>query len=172
MTDPWWKADDSRKRASDAVGAARGIRDRQSQRRAWLTLAYALYGDLDAFDLSPTGYGVERTASEVQTVLNVVRACADTVRAELIQSRPRPMFMPSGADFAVRKKCGQLGRFIEGLYTDEAFDRTASEVAIPGASSSCCARCKGKKTMRWFSSGLPSCNKPEMQYLPAAVVAW
>lgn len=130
MTDPWWKVEDSRERATGAVNAARGIRDRQSQRRAWLTLAYALYGDLDAFDLSPTGYGVERTASEVQTVLNVVRACADTVRAELIQSRPRPMFMPSGADFAVRKKCAQLGRFIEGLYTDDSFDRTASAVAM------------------------------------------
>lgn len=128
---PWWRAEEPRKRAADVVAAARGIRDRQSERRAWLTLAYGLYGDFDAFDLSPTGYSVERTSSaDVPTVLNLVRACADTVRAELIQSKPRPMFMPSGADWSVRKKCSQLGRFCEGLFAEQAFDRTASEVAM------------------------------------------
>lgn len=127
---PWWLIDDERQRASDVVAAARGLRDRQTERRAWLTLAYALYGDFDAYDLTPTGYTVERLQDGPDTVLNVVRACADTVRAELIQSRPRPIFMPAGADWSIRRKCQQMTRFLEGLYTEQAFDRTASSVAM------------------------------------------
>ncbi|MCU0659785.1 MAG: hypothetical protein MUF64_32315, partial [Polyangiaceae bacterium] len=127
---PWWLVEDERQRASDVVALARGLRDRQSERRAWLTLAYALYGDFDAYDLTPTGYTVERIQDGPSTVLNVVRACADTVRAELIQSRPRPMFMPAGADWTIRRKCQQMGRFLEGLFTEQAFDRTASSVAM------------------------------------------
>lgn len=127
---PWWALDDERQRASDVVSAAKALRDRQTSRRAWLTLAHGLYDDSDASDLTPTGYTVERSTSDVQTVLNVVRACSDTVRAELIQTKPRPMFLPAGADWSVRRKCQQMSRFLEGLFTEQAFDRTASSVAM------------------------------------------
>lgn len=127
---PWWSLDDDRQRASDMVAAAKSLRDRQTERRAWLTQAYGLYGELDAWDLTPTGYTVERLDNGPATVLNVVRACADTVRAELIQSRPRPMFMPAGADWSVRKKCRQMTKFLEGLFAEQAFDRTASAIAL------------------------------------------
>lgn len=129
-SEPWWKLEDERQRASDVVAAAKALRDRQTERRAWLTLAYGLYGDFDAYDLTPTGYSVERSGQDVHTVLNVVRACANTVRAELIQSKPRSMFMPAGADFSVRSKCQKMTRFMEGLFADQAFDRTASSVAM------------------------------------------
>lgn len=134
MTEPWWTQQNERQLASDVVGAAKGLRDRQTTRRAWLAMAYGLYGDDSAndYDLSPTGYAVERQAEGPVTVLNVVAACVDTARAELIQSKPRPMFMPAGGNWGIRRKCQQMTKFIAGLFADQAFDRTASSVALDG----------------------------------------
>lgn len=125
--DPWWERE-GEDAANDVCAVAKGLRDRQSERRAWLALAVALYDDRLAYDLTPTGYTIERLPDAPHTVLNLVESCTDTVHAELIQSRIRTMAMPVGGDWETRKKCRDVTKFLEGLYADRRFDRTASAV--------------------------------------------
>lgn len=124
----WWRQSEPH---SAVVETASRIRNRQQERVAALLTAYCLYDDYPATDFSPGGYRIRRADTSDQTLcFNVVRSCADTVRSEIIESRPRPMFLTQGGDYSARKRGKQMGKFIEGVFSETRFDRLASLVCL------------------------------------------
>jgi hypothetical protein len=125
---PWWELKD--KDQADALcGLVAGFRTNQTQRWAQLELAMCLYDDASGLDMSVSDFSFE-IVDEEQTPLNLVRSIVDTVRSEVIQERPRPSFVPAGADWSVRRKCQQLTKFCAGVLAEESWDRIASQLVI------------------------------------------
>jgi hypothetical protein len=127
--EPWWKLEgaDQAKAVYEAAGE---LRRRQTWRWAQLELAFCLYDDASGSDLETNDFAFSYLEGETRTPLNLVRSACDTVRAELIQVKPRPFALPTGADWEVRRKCQQLNKFLAGLLSSQAFDRTASRLAL------------------------------------------
>jgi hypothetical protein len=123
----WWREDEPHNAVYQMV---RRLRRQQSDRVADLLTNYCLYDDWPATGFSPSDYTVTRTKSDKKMTVNVIRSCVDTVRAEVIQSRPRPMFLTTGGEWSERKKGERLGQFVEGVFYETDFDRMASLVAL------------------------------------------
>lgn len=128
--EPWW-ADEDERRQADAVCALVGtFRTDQTHRWRQLELAFCLYDDASGSDLTTNDFAFEIIEDEEGTPLNLVRSCVDTAQAEVIQSKPRPFFLPTGADWSVRRKCQQLTKFVGGVLAEEAWDRLAAALVI------------------------------------------
>lgn len=126
----WWEQEDEAARSKAVCAAAADLRNRQTQRWAAMELALCLYDDASGTDLTVSDFTFTILDEERRTPLNLVRSAIDTVRAELIQGKPRPQCTPTGADWSVRRKCQQLNKFLGGVFSEEAFDRTASAVVL------------------------------------------
>lgn len=125
----WWKLEgaDQAKAVYEAAGE---LRRRQTWRWSRLEIAFCLYDDASGSDLETNDFEFSYIEGETRTPLNLVRSACDTVRSELIQIKPRPFALPTGADWEVRRKCQQLNKFLTGLLSAQAFDRTASRLAL------------------------------------------
>lgn len=122
----WWREEEP----TGAYHTAKRMRERQSDRIAGLLVNYCLYEDWPALGFSPADYCVVRVGNTRKMTDNVVRSCCDTVRSEVIQSRPRPMFLTEGGDWTERRRGESMGKFVEGVYYESDFDRLASLVAL------------------------------------------
>lgn len=123
----WWREDDP---AAAVYQTARRLRERQGDRIAALLTNYCLYEDMPALGLLPSEYSVVRVSAKVKQTDNIIRSCCDTVRAETIQSRPRPMFLTEGGTWTEQRRGEALGKFVEGVYYEADFDRLASVCAL------------------------------------------
>ena len=88
----WWTADES-ELASQVWGAAQAVDIATSARRAQMLEAYCLYGDETAL---PENF-IELRAQPTVT-RNILALATDTVISEIVQARPRPMFVTVGGD--------------------------------------------------------------------------
>jgi len=130
METKWWQSDEDDHRALDI---ARQIRDRQTDRDTILLDAACLFDDFPSLGFAPAQYSVRRTANRQRLSLNVVRSCCTTVQSEVIQARPRPMFLTTDGDWSVRRKARKLTQFIEGVFAEADFDRLAARAAMDAA---------------------------------------
>lgn len=74
----------------------------------------SLYEGRSLTSLSPHAYLDEWRRGENVLNINVSRSACDTVQAEIAgRSRPRPMFMTSGADYRMRRRAKRLDKFVE-----------------------------------------------------------
>ena len=125
----WWRDDET-----DVAGAVfktvRRIQQMQGDRITALLEALCLYDDWQALGLVLGDFAVRRTEIKGRLALNMIRSCCDTVHAEIIQSRPRPMFLTAGGDFTLRRKGERMGKFIEGVFSETDFDDIASQCAL------------------------------------------
>lgn len=122
----WWtdEACDHR-----VVEVAQEIRARQAERDDELLVAMCLFDDFPALGFTPAQYAVRRVSNRSRLCVNVVRSCCTTVQAEIIQSRPRPMFLTTDGEWSVRRKARKLTQFCEGLFAESQFDRLAARAA-------------------------------------------
>lgn len=121
----WWLADEQ------AVGAvvvdvARTLLDNDDNRQREMAEARALYGDASPSQ-GLSRYQVRRRGNATVS-LNVVRQCCSALVAELLQNRPRPMFLTSGADWQTRRAGGRLNKLCEGVFAETGFDATLARV--------------------------------------------
>lgn len=126
---PWWEEEGSAL-ARGVCSAAAELRNRQVHRWSAMELAFCLYDDASGSDLTVSDFSFEVLDGELRTPLNLVRSCCDTVRAELIQSRLRVMCSPTGSEWGVRQRCRKMTKFLQGVFSKEAVDRTASAVVL------------------------------------------
>lgn len=123
----WWREDDP---STTLFSVIRKIQGEQGDRTEAMLTSLCLYDEWQALGFVLSGYEVRRTSIDERLSINVVRSCIDTVRAEIIQARPRPMFLTGGGDWSLRRKAERMGKFVEGVFGENAFDRGASLVAL------------------------------------------
>jgi hypothetical protein len=128
----WWHED---KPHASLMRVVRKIQDDQSDLNERTFTSLCLYDDWQALPFAFGGYELQRTEVEGHFAVNAVRSCVDTVRVETIQARPRPLFLTSGGDWTLRRKGQKMGKFVEGVFNECAFDRLASSVVLDALTS-------------------------------------
>lgn len=57
-------------------------------------------------------------ADAARLTLNVIKSCIDTASAKISKTKPRPQFITSGGDYALKKKSKQLTKYLDGLFDE------------------------------------------------------
>jgi hypothetical protein len=116
------------------------LEQQHAARRAdWLRYA-RLYTrrDIQAFRaMRGTARAVTAPAARRATLsLNVVKSCIDTVAAKIAKSRPKAMFLTSGADYKLREAAKGLTKFVGGVFEEarayEAGQRAFVDACVVG----------------------------------------
>lgn len=120
----WWREDEP---ALDLQASVDRIRNAQTRRRSLLLDCMRMYGGapvagFDAYDR------VAMTSDRL--AWNVIANVVDTLQAEVVQSRPRPMFLTTGGDYSLRQRVRKMNRFCEGLFDDLNIDALARDVCL------------------------------------------
>lgn len=124
----WWLEKDADLMAGAVFAAVRRIQQHQSDRVQMLLENLCIYDDWQAMGLSLGDFAVRRTEVKGRLSVNLTQACVDTVHAEIVQSRPRPMFLTRGGDYTLRRKGKKMGFFVEGAMREADFDETADQI--------------------------------------------
>lgn len=123
----WWQAEDSTLRAQALIGAARFLKEDQTDRTAANLRHARLYGNFDALGFGLREYA--RANSVNQIALNVVASCVDTLTAKVAKNKPRPSFQTSGGSFIQQQKAKKLDKFGRGIfYEGKYYERVAPRV--------------------------------------------
>lgn len=121
----WWTEEDPASLVFTSVTSL----DRQSAwRRASILTGFRLYGDAPILGTEPSQYAKLDAFEYEPLSYNVIRSITDTVHAETVQSRPRPMFLTSGADWEARQRAEKLTKFCDGIFYACDGDATNSAV--------------------------------------------
>ena len=124
----WWREEND---PHNAVAAAvERIKARQQDREQQLLRAVSLYGDYPALGLSAGSYRTVRTPASQRLSYNVIASVCDSMQAEVIQSRPRPMFLTSDGNWEEQERAKKLSKYCEGLFYEAAIDQTAPRCAL------------------------------------------
>lgn len=91
--------------------------------------SFRAYGDVSHLSGSPMSDGAQLERVKRLTV-NVTKSCVNTLHAEVIATRPRPMFLTSGGDYEQQKRAKALTKWCEGLFYESKVD---TEVGPPCA---------------------------------------
>lgn len=120
----WWTESDP---AGKVFASLTGLDLQNRWRRESLRAGYRLYGDTPISGFGP-GENVRVDADVPPLSYNVIRSITDTVHAETVQSRPRPMFLTAGGDWETRERAKRLTKFQEGCFYGADGDTTTSAV--------------------------------------------
>lgn len=123
----WWREEAPE---GSVFRSLKRIQSDQADRIDDAVAALCLYDEFGEMGFSLGSGIVRQTDYKDSASFNVVRACVDTLRAEIIQGRPRPMFLTAGGDWSLRRKGERMGKFVEGCFSEAAFDRRASLVCL------------------------------------------
>jgi hypothetical protein len=107
----------------EAVGS------RLRARKDRIMRSFRAYGDVSHLSGSPMSDGAQLERVKRLTV-NVTKSCVNTLHAEVIATRPRPMFLTSGGDYEQQKRAKALTKWCEGLFYESKVD---TEVGPPCA---------------------------------------
>ncbi len=112
----WWKED--KFGVADSVQATvNAIRNGQSTRESTYLDFARLYGNCAILGLSPSRYARIAPGKQYERLtLNVVQSIIDTLSAKIGKNKPRPTFLTSGGDWALRQKAKGLSKFCEGVF--------------------------------------------------------
>lgn len=125
----WWRAEDDPHEA--VLAAVKRIRGADSRRIALLRHCSALYDDC-----APTtrdGIEAARDTQEVEADRvkeNVVANICEALQAEVVQSKPRPLFLTEGGDWTLQQRAKQLTKFVAGCMSAVDFDDLAEQAAL------------------------------------------
>lgn len=106
----WWQAEGA-ELATAVVGAAKATDAATGARRAQMLEAYCLYGDDTAL---PENFVELRAQPHVTR--NVLAQAVDTVVSEVVQTRPRPMFVTIGGDWLEQERARKLTYFCDAEF--------------------------------------------------------
>lgn len=93
----------------------------QGSRRDLLQYALSVYSDSPLEGWSPYSYtrfrqnALMANGKYERIALNVSRNLCDAVINKIASSKPRPMFLPIGADWSLRQSCDKLTQFFDGV---------------------------------------------------------
>lgn len=124
--DPQWWAQPEGGAADTLWATLDAIGNRLMTRKKRLMRSFRAYGDVSHLSGSP----MDITAGEIEGVkrlsVNVTKSCVNTLHAEVIATRPRPMFVTSGGDFEEQKRAKALTKWCEGLFYESKVDEVVA----------------------------------------------
>jgi hypothetical protein len=126
----WWREPGSPHATVER--ALNTIRGQQTARDAHTVHCLAMYGDLpvDGWSLGPGMAEIAPSPVYERLALNVVANVCDTLQAEVVQGRPRAMFLTNGADWTVQQEAQKMSKFSEGVFYETGTDELASQAAL------------------------------------------
>lgn len=107
------------------------VRSNESGRISLLKHCAALYNDEAPSKFS--GAEAARDTQEVETDRvkeNIVANICEALQAEVVQSKPRPLFVTEGGDWSLQQRAQQLTKFVAGVMADASFDELAEQAAL------------------------------------------
>ena len=113
------------------------IDSEQSYRSSLNVRNARLYSNLEVLGLSiySTGSISNVGNNDVTTgrvTYNLVKSCIDTAASKIAKARPKPQFLTSGGDYALREQAKKLTKYVEGVFYDCDYYTTASKAFIDG----------------------------------------
>lgn len=118
----WWVEDEPAKAVFQSLT---GLDTQNAWRRESLRSGYRFYGDVPIAGFQP-GENTRVDGNAPPLSYNVIRCITDTVHAETVQSRPRPMFLTAGGDWEMRERAKKLTKFQEGCFYGADGDEVTS----------------------------------------------
>tara|TARA_R110002126_G_scaffold172712_8_gene321523 strand:- start:1330 stop:3207 length:1878 start_codon:yes stop_codon:yes gene_type:complete len=112
--------------------------DKDQSWRSSLNIRNArLYSNLEVLGLSiyATGSISNVANNDVTTgrvTYNLVKSCIDTAASKIAKARPKPQFLTSGGDYALREQAKDLTKYIEGVFYSCDYYSVASRAFIDG----------------------------------------
>ena len=132
----WHKKDEESVYAS--VFSVVNTIDRDQSYRSSLNVRNArLYSNLEVLGLSIYATGSISNASNADVTTgrityNLIKSCIDTAASKIAKNRPKPQFLTSGGDYALRDQAQKLTKYVEGVFYDCDYYQTASKAFIDG----------------------------------------
>lgn len=126
----WWREESEPHATVEQV--LNTIRSQQRGRDAHTVHCAAMYGDLpvEGWTLGPGQNDIAESPVYDRLALNVCANVCDTLQAEVVQGRPRAMFLTNGADWTVQQQAQRMSKFVDGVFYECGIDETASQVAL------------------------------------------
>lgn len=131
LRQPWWSYDIGR--AGDSLMAtAQYLAAKLATSHDALWRYYQIYSREDAKQMGvPTSrLRVDDMRGPPGLALNVVKAVVQTVQAQTIRGKIRPMFLTSGADWARQRAIKKVDAFAQGAMYHAQVDRVAPELSL------------------------------------------
>lgn len=117
----WWK-DPEGKKHTTAFKAFELIEKTDRTRRELDERHAKYYSGSDLRGLRAGEYF--RISDPSRIALNIIASVIDTAHAKITKNRPRPQFLTDGAEWSMRRRAKDLGRWSEGLlYEIEAYEQ-------------------------------------------------
>jgi hypothetical protein len=138
----WWSAPKD-KTHSEVWEVARRIRQGLRPRERKNFYNSMLYNDID-LTAAPSYADARYGTSRGDLSLNVIQNAIDTAQSMIAKNRPKPLFLPDGADYKLRTKCKKLTKYVAGVFDDAKIHDVAASVFI----DSCVY---GTGALKWFA---------------------
>lgn len=126
----WWTLSKETEMASSLFGVVRYLKETQGWRQHQAALYARLYGNLPIWNqlgVNMSKLNVQYRFPSERPTMNVVQSCVDSLVSRLVQSKPKPVFLTSGADYKKRRLAKQLNQFIDGeFYGAKAYEKGES----------------------------------------------
>lgn len=115
----WWLANKT-DRAQAVLSVVTSVINYDSRRQNQYQISSRLYGDI----LSPTGTATTPMGRAYQSIsgskdrltYNIVQSGIDTLVSKMVKSKPKPLFLTSGADAQKQRKAKKLTKFVDGVF--------------------------------------------------------
>lgn len=124
----WWLKEDERDLALMIGATVDLLQKAQSERQSHYLWYSLLYGNTSLSGWANRGrYRTVATRKRLVS-FNVVKSCVDTVTSRMAKSKPKPEFITSGGDYRQQRKAKKLNKFMDGLFSQNAYQGLANMV--------------------------------------------
>ncbi len=120
----WWKVEGD-ELANAIAYNLEFLKNHQVQRVTQWIVSSRLYGNQAL--VGRAGITFSRVAStqpwlKERISWNCVQAAGDTVTSKMAKNKPKPLFLSSGGDYKIQRRCKLLNKFVDGVfYENEAY---------------------------------------------------
>lgn len=124
----WWLQKDSSVMMFEMLGTAEFLAQSQQSRISMASIYSKLYSNIASNESMSTQSKFMSTTNKSnpsdRPSYNVVASCTDTLVSNMVQSKPRPVFLTDNSDYKERRLAKQLNSFIQGeLYRAKAYSK-------------------------------------------------
>ena len=131
-TSYWWESENDEEAAQGMMSACDNIILMQSYRQIDFYNYARMYG-VRSLGYSNTNLyqgpsNLGATQTNVRLKLNAAKSCVETAQAKIAKSRPRPMFLTTGGDYAQKNRAKKLTQYLDGAFDNANTYEQAGEV--------------------------------------------
>lgn len=128
----WYTAETDSELCKRVVSAVQEIDSHDADRASKNERCLRMYGQHHRLGESTITHAYQ--PARKMLALNVVRSIVDALHADLVQNRPRPMFLTGGSDmlerWTLQRRGRKLEQFVEGVFDSAGVYETTSRMAL------------------------------------------